>query len=106
MGARGIGIVLVGAVQERFHESGQIRSDAWRVAPEDVQRDHHDELGGVLLVRLASEQVAENRDVADAGHASKRLVHVAIEQSGNRERLAVAQLTSVSVQAASRAPVP
>ena len=65
---------------------------------ENLRRDHHDQLGLVLLRRLALEQQAEDRDVADARNLLQRRVHRVVHQAGDRERLAVSSSTSVSVR--------
>ncbi len=46
----------------------QLRRHAARAFRQNLRRDHHDELGLLFFRRLALEQRAENRDVADAGN--------------------------------------
>ena len=57
-----------------------------------MRRDHHDELGLVFLRRLALEEEAEDRDVADARDLLERRVHRVVHQAGDGERLPVLQL--------------
>src|SRR6185295_6581352 len=50
---------------------------------------HRHRLGAILLRRLALEEQAEDRDVADARHLLHRLVHRVVDQTGDGERLPV-----------------
>ena len=70
----------------------QRRRHAGRLVRQDLRRDHHDQLGLVLLRRLAPEQLAQDRDVADARNLLQRRLHLVVHQTGDGERLAVAQL--------------
>src|SRR5581483_9858548 len=72
---------------ERLAEARQVRRHAGRVVRQNLRRDHHHELGAILLRRLALEQETENRNVADARHLLQRLVHLAVDQPRDRERL-------------------
>ena len=61
------------SVRQRRHERapaivGSVGVTPARIVRQNLRRDHHDQLGLILLRRLALEQVAEDRDVADAGN--------------------------------------
>ena len=58
----------------------------------EVRRDDDDEIGLVLLIRLAGEQRAEHRHVAKPGQLLDRVLAVALQQAADHEALAVAQL--------------
>ena len=68
---------------------GSVDGHARASCSAESRRDHHDQLGLVLLRRLALEQQAEDRDVADAGNLLQRRVHRVVHQAGDGERLAV-----------------
>ena len=76
---------LGGRRHEGLDQVRQLRRDARRSATQDLRRDHDDQLGLFLLRRLALEQEAEDRDVADAGN----LLHLRRHRccsSGRRSR--------------------
>ena len=83
---------LGGAARYGSTSDGRPSDTPGPAAADDLRRDHDDQLGLVLLIRLALEQLAENRDVADAGNLAHRAGHGVVHQAGDRERLAVAQL--------------
>src|SRR5262245_44567145 len=58
--------VLRQSRQVRLFLTWQLIGDAHRTGTQNLRRDHHDQLGTVLLRSLAAEQEAENRDIADA----------------------------------------
>src|SRR5206468_12520974 len=75
----------------RLGHARQIAGDATRSSLQDFRRDHHDELGLLLLRGLALEQEPEGRDVADAGDLRERLARRVVEKSRNRKGLSIAQ---------------
>src|SRR5207237_704046 len=82
---------LVRRPEIRLHVRWQPFRHARRSATHDLRRDHDDELGLVLLIRAAAEQIPEDRNVADAGDLLHRAVQRVVHQTGNRERLPILQ---------------
>ena len=78
--------------EERLRRARQRRGHAGGSPRENLRRDHHHELGLILVRGLALEQQAEDRDVADARDLLQRGVHRVVDQAGDGERLAVLQI--------------
>ena len=58
----------------------------------EPRRDQHHQLGALGAVRLALEQVADDRQLAQDGDLGAVFLRQVVEQPGDHERLAVAQL--------------
>ena len=60
--------------------------------PHEPRRDEHHQLGLLRAVGLALEQVPDDRQLAEKRNRRRVVLRQVVEQPGDRERLAVAQL--------------
>ena len=60
--------------------------------PDEPRRDQHHQLGLLGAIGLALEQRADDRQLAENRNRRRVVLRDVVEQAGNRERLAVAQL--------------